>query len=365
MVSTIIQNIIDENYTDGIVCKFGKPGHVKTECVGIISNEYGLPINDNTLFDLASVTKILSLVTIFKLIEEGFIELEKPVGYYSDRFLYMKNLHIYELMNFSCSIVTDRRIDTCSSRVEALELLYNAKPKLDSAPQYSDIGIIVLVELINIIGNSDTFYYEYSKHLWDSIGMNNTYWWFDIPKNMYPVTQCYDFEYRFKSNHLSCIRTPLGQVHDKKAATLSVAGHAGVYSTADDMVKFTYSLINGELLNPSSIDCIISSNYDSYNGDQHYGLLCYKKAKTEKKSEVPFKFSDESIAMSGYTGTHLLIDFKNKEFIFIGANRINERLTYSDIDVDQDLSIESFEKIRGYSIDYVYRKDEIVRYIER
>lgn len=356
MIKKTISEIISEGYTDGIMCAYGKVNNVCTISTGIIAGTNSC-VSSDVLYDLASVTKIITLISILKMQEDNLIDINQTVGYYTDKFQFIKDIKIYELMNFSCKLVTDKRIDECDSRDEALKLIYNVKIIPNSIPQYSDIGAIVLVELVNVIQTSKDFFYRYTRELWKEIGMTSTYWWNDIPKEKLNKTQCYDNEYRVADNKLLCIHTPLGQSHDKKARILCASGHAGVFSTTNDIITFISALLQKEIINDNSISLLTGTTFDSFNGLQHYGLLCYKKADTAKISEVPSISSNETIAISGYTGTYLLIDFLFQRFIFIGSNRIYNRITHSEN------SGNNVDIPYPYTKDYVYKKDAIVNEI--
>lgn len=117
-------------------------------------------------------------------------------------------------------------------------------------------------------------------------------------------------------------------------------------------------LLSGKIISTETIGLLTSSTYDSYSKNNHYGLLCYKKYADLCQSEIPELCSSQSIAMTGYTGTYILVDFENDLFTFIGANRLYKRETTSNI--NNQITIEKISPIVICNTkNYVYRKDKL------
>lgn len=189
--------------------------------------------------------------------------------------------------------------------------------------------------------------------------------------NIFPIgnTISYDYEYRIISDSLVTKRTPMGTVHDEKALILgqknnNLCGHAGLFSTAKDMMNLASSLLNNQLINVKHLNQIgigqtLSKNYSQYS--QSLGYLCYSKHPIQEQSDVPLELSGNTFAISGYTGTYFLCDPLNHIAIFIATNRINHRLTqHPELPKDNTYTI-SFQKKQYISTkNYVYLKDTII-----
>lgn len=351
-----MENIIKEKWTNGMAVAYGTTDKKNIAFCGVYDNHEQFQMDSNTFFDLASVTKIFTLVTILKLYEEGKINLLNCIGDYSELndFINIQHLRLIDLMNFSVDLVTSKRIDQCSCR-EIEDILHNIKIR-NSEAVYSDMGAILLSFIVDhILGKN--YFRQYSKDLWKRIGMTNTYWWDEIPPGKFVNVQSYDNEYRLdNSGELKKYSIKLGQVHDPKSRVLKAAGHAGIFSTVKDMSVFCEQLLQYKVLKKETIDnYLCSPRWDVYkkNG-QHFGLLCYKRAKELKDSEIPNHASDDSIAMSGYTGTYILLDFKKRKYVFIGSNRVHNRITNSTVNCTDEHG-----KIIVGTRDYVYRKDKL------
>ena len=114
--------------------------------------------------------------------------------------------------------------------------------------------------------------------------------------------------------------------------------------------------IAGKILSIKTIELLTSSTYDSYSKNNHYGLLCYKKYTDLCQSEIPEMCSSKSIAMTGYTGTYILVDLENDFFVFIGANRLYKRNTTSNMNT-QVTVVKTSPIVICNTKNYVYRKD--------
>ena len=180
--------------------------------------------------------------------------------------------------------------------------------------------------------------------------LHDTFFWDELPTEYISHTQSYDKEYVFENNKIITKNTPVGIPHDPKARILGACGHAGIFSTPGDITQFCKCLLSERIITSSTLSLVCSSKYDTLIDEQHLGLLCYKKSLNKKKSEIPTLFSDVAFAISGFTGTYLLVDLYNEFFVSINSNRVYHRCPKSHIQND---TIKS-------TTDYVYRKDQIL-----
>ena len=108
-----------------------------------------------------------------------------------------------------------------------------------------------------------------------------------VPEALRSRCVCYNYEHRIEGDNW-ILRTdvPCGAPHDPKALLLSnggrdLCGHAGLFSTRKDMVRFAQALLSGELLRPETL-CEIGVNRTGFShGDgtyrQYLGYLCFSK----------------------------------------------------------------------------------------
>lgn len=352
--------IVKERWTDGIALSCGTSSIAEELCLGNYVNGTSIQeVGVHTLFDLASVSKIFALFTIASLQSEGLIDINKQIKEYSSLYVFknLQELYLYELLNFSKQIETSVRIERCNTDAEVSDVICNASIKSSDA-KYNDIGAVVISYIIDTLYGKD-FFRNYSKKMWSYIGLTDTFWFDEIPTDRFNNIQSYDNEYRLSSEGtLYSVHTPLGIAHDMKSRRIGASGHAGIFSSVADISKFCTAMLSYRIVDKSFIDSFITTDrYDTFVSDnnQHFGLLCYKKTMDSHTSELPQTASDHSIAISGYTGCYLCLDFQTNAYVFIGSNRIRERLTAIE---PTEPYAESCPYIKATK-DYVYRKDSL------
>lgn len=188
---------------------------------------------------------------------------------------------------------------------------------------YSDLGFILLKYAIET--NSQESLDTYCKEVfYKKLGMNNTDFMGSSRLNTkYIVPSSVDILYR-KTEIKGC-------VHDPAAAILGgVAGHAGLFSTAEDLAKIMEMYLNkgsygGEtFLSPSTITTFTSKN-NSFSGNRRG--LGFDKPETDAKKPSPVchQVPVESYGHTGFTGIITWCDPVNNLIYIFLSNR-----TYPD-----------------------------------
>lgn len=320
-------------------------------------------VTEKTLIDLASVTKIFTCIAYLMINESIGVKLSAPVKYYSDKFKNIKQLSLLEIINYSKGLKTEKRIDDAETFEEAHFLLNNIKLSNAMAPQYSDMGAMVLGELFEDIVSMPLSDFM-RREIFDKFHMQTSM--FRVPEKDKINCMDYDNEYRFFHNKLYRLNNPAGLVHDRKAKILSekfpFVGHAGIFSTGVDIASFGQHLLSGDIISRESLYKIGSAKYQASSfGKQRFGLLCYAKNPVRHMSEVPHQLSGNAFGISGFTGCSFLIDPMNKLFVFIGGNRLNNRLSKSDLDFRGLHNNVLSYKGQNYIVsqNYVYEKDKL------
>ena len=292
-------------------------------------------LSEHSLFDLASLTKLFTCVMAMKLVEQGKLSLDETAGDIDSRFVHLRDVSILDVMSFQASLQTAGRIDTAPDREEGLARLFQttrvAPPKIRL---YSDINAMVMKYIIEQKTHM-AFYDALKTYIFSPIGMENSF--AEVPLDMLEQCVFYAYEHRIAKDSFILRDAPrLGQPHDPKSLLLSnggsdLCGHAGLFSTRSDMVRFAQSLISGELLSPASLSAI-GTNYTGIDyGDgthrQYLGLLCFTKHPNQTLSEVPAWMTTGSFGLSGFTGNHLSIDPISKHFVLFLGNRCHNRVS--------------------------------------
>lgn len=303
------------------------------------------PTSKNILYDIASLTKTFTAVLIYKAYEEKLLDLNQSVFSVNNKFIYLKDITILDLLCHNQEIYTKGYLGDAKTLKEFNEILYSSFV-LKTIPTYVDVDYIILSNILEKI-YKDSFEKIIHQKIIKPLKLKNT---------------------TFKPNPNNCASSnfesindtiitdlPLGVVHDKKARqaqSLGIfTGHAGLFSTGEDMMKFLMTFFDYSILKKETINLMLQhhdiNNYNlkilkSYiNKDLAINEL-YKLVKKDyknlylpntynfmgcryhndilEKNDVPMCLSKNSITFSGYTGPMFVIDFEQKIIILVMCN---------------------------------------------
>jgi len=276
-------------------------------------------VGTNTLFDLASLTKVVSTTTMAMILyERGLLELDAPViG------------AIPELRSSSDprrDSVSFRMLLAHSSGLPAYEKLFlKARTRDDlfhaafttplsadpaSRAEYSDIGFIILGVALERIAEEplDRFC---QREIFGPLAMTHTT--FNPPAEMRtkipPTADDRTFRHRIIQ----------GEVQDENAFVLGgIAGHAGLFSTAEDLARFAHSMLNGghPMLRSETISQFTRRESAPAGTSRALGWDT-----PSAPSQSGQHFSPASFGHLGYTGTSLWIDPERQLSITLLTNR--------------------------------------------
>lgn len=286
------------------------------------------------MYDIASLTKVAATtLAAMKLVDEGDLSLDDKVADYlpSFREAPRDEITIKHLLTHTSGLPAFRTyIDEMTERQAILEAVRNEE--LEHAPGekyvYSDPGFILLGDIIeDITGESlhryltRTFYYPLGMQwtMFNPLHRSRSY------QNRTPPTEI-DTIYRDK--------TIRGEVHDERAYYLGgIAGHAGLFSTAQNLSIFTQLLLNEgsyggrNYLSPETIEKFT----ELQNTPGHRGLGF--DLKNENGSTTAGTLTgDRTFGHLGFTGSSLWVDPDEQLSIVLLTNRTYPNRSYgSDI----------------------------------
>ncbi len=264
----------------------------------------------DTIFDLASLTKVIATTTaILLLYQQNKLKLDDPVYKYIPVPLF-RNFTIRHLLSHSSGLVGYTEwyreifsLEDILINLSKTQLLF--KPGTEHL--YSDFGFMLLGYIVEII--SDTGFDEYCRrNIFLPLNMNTTF--FRVPEKNKSI--CAPTE---KCNWRN--RVIRGEVHDEHAYALGgVAGHAGLFSTAEDLSRFCRGLISGVFLEKDVIEemstCRVIHNYP-------WQVLGWKTDPFWESIEgqLPFR---SALGHTGFTGTCLWWDRKTGYYAILLSN---------------------------------------------
>ena len=191
----------------------------------IISNSDIL--NNSTIFDLASMSKVYTEIILFDVIDEYNLSFDTKIKDITKMYNNIKDLTIMDLISFNNTYKTDVDIRKCTNRVDALKALrdvYIIEEKKNYY-LYTDLPIMILTDILESVTNMS--YKElFDKYIIKKYNLNNTYLEIDSDK------------------YLTINR---GKVNDPKANIFGgYYGHCGVKATCSDLMKFLSYVINNK-----------------------------------------------------------------------------------------------------------------------
>lgn len=335
-------------------------------------------VKEDSVFDLASLTKLFTGLCALKLKEEGLLDPGRSVFFHDPRFTELKDVTVEQVMSFTAELKTPGRIDDCADREQALERLFGVCSV--GAPKgraYSDIPSMVLKYVIEKAAGMPFMEYV-RKTVLERAGMAET--WALVPENRIGDCQQYDPEYRIMSGK-RIVRRGLkpGVTHDPKAAliqagTEDLCGHAGLFSTAADMAKFCRAVLEEKIVGGESLRemALNRTGYRRADGSysQYLGCQCYVRHPQQYYSEIPRYMGRRAFGNAGFTGNHLSVDPEHGSFVFFLGNRVKGKLTmlipeegksFGDYGLNEDgsgvVTWEDGTRVPS-SVKYVHQKDE-------
>jgi CubicO group peptidase (beta-lactamase class C family) len=270
-----------------------------------------------TIYDLASLTKVVGTTTaVMILYDQGLIGLDDPVSKYLPEFTgrYKDAITIRLLLEHRSGLPPDRPLwRLASSPQEARRIVLSTAVDYKPGTRYvySDIGAMTLAFVVeHITGRPiDQFLHE---RVFEPLGMTNTFY--------RPADSLRD---RVAPTEVTPPRGyPLqGEVHDENAYALGgVAGHAGLFSTAQDLAVFAQMMLNGG--DYDGVRIVADSTVRLFT-TRAAGNRALGWAMAEGQWGSGEYLSDHAYGHVGYTGTSIWIDPDREMFVILLTNRVH------------------------------------------
>ncbi|MGE5204102.1 MAG: serine hydrolase, partial [Chlamydiota bacterium] len=319
-VDAIVRDAVAQHQVPGAVVLIGHHGHV------IYRKAFGWRSLDprrermtaNTIFDLASLTKVIATTPcIMQLVEEGKIRLNDPLVRYMPEFGVngKQDITVRQLMVHYSGLAPDLDLtQPWQGKETAYQMAFQEKPENPPGARfvYSDINYIMLGALVErVSGQSLNGYAE--EHIFKPLKMTHTQ--FLPPRSWIPRIAPTQYD-----EHNVMLR---GVVHDPTARRMGgVAGHAGLFSTADDLSKFCQALLDGKLLSPLTIEKMTTPQQPPNATDvRGLGWDIDTPFSSNRGELLPVG----SYGHTGFTGTSVWIDPTTQTYIIILANGVHPR----------------------------------------
>jgi serine-type D-Ala-D-Ala carboxypeptidase len=280
-------------------------------------------VHAETVFDLASVTKVVATTAMAMLLfENGHLHLESPVASILPEFVSLAppeqkaerdSVTVRMLLAHSSGLPAYVRLfETAHTRDELIRAAV-ATPLVampGAQGEYSDIGFIVLGEILARLAGAtlDVFV---QREIFNPLAMSRTC--FNPPpdwKSNIPPTE---------DDHTFRHRVIQGEVNDENASVMGgVAGHAGFFAPATDVARFAECMLRGgsPVLQPATIELFTLREVSPSETSRALGWDT-----PSQPSSSGTHFSPRSFGHLGYTGTSLWIDPDRQLSVTLLTNR--------------------------------------------
>ena len=327
-----------------------------------------IPMARDTIFDLASLTKPIATATaVLWLVHDGLVALDDPVMKYLPAFAERDKeaISIRHLLTHAAGLkpwrayhevllekerkTGERLLGTPAAREFVIERTLRAAPvhQPGEAAVYGDLDFIVLGALVEAVTKRplDEFCAE---RIFEPLGMRDTF----FVRQGDAGASLPDALRRRVAASENCPwrgRVLWGEVHDPNASAMGgVAGHAGLFSTADDVMSFAQAWLDAwhgksEAL-PAALVREWSRRQDLPPGS---GWALGWDTPTPGASSSGRYFSPGSIGHLGFTGTSLWIDLETQAIVVLLTNRVHlvaKKSRYDLRPLVHDLVIEAFRE---------------------
>ncbi|MCD6482585.1 MAG: beta-lactamase family protein [Candidatus Izimaplasma sp.] len=258
----------------------------------------------NEIYDCASLTKVISTTSmIMKLIEEQKLSLDTKVQEIIPRFIH-PNITVYHLLTHTSGLPADiKRANTLVDKDDVLNRIFNFEliNEVGKKIVYSDIGFIILGLIIEKLTNKRLDVYA-NEVVFNPLKMDNTSY---RPNK----ANCAPTEFRDDEVYKGLLK---GLVHDEKSFALNgLSGHAGMFSTSNDLAKFILSFLRNDeiILKKETIDSLFIEREKDINQN---GVLLIRALGWQKKTKGSTSGDNTSyentILHTGFTGCNIWID---------------------------------------------------------
>lgn len=320
--AAMLQRAVDDGAFPGCTVAVGnESGILWSAAFGHFDYESKKPVATNTIYDLASLTKVIGTTTVYmRLTALGKINVTDPVGKYLPEFIEAapeetekakrEQITIQQLLTHTGGITSWKPYyRSVNSYKDLLQAIYNTP--LESSPgekfRYSDPGMMMLGEIASRAGGKKLPELE-QELVFKPLKMTDT---MRNPSSSLldriPPTERWPGKETFVH----------GVVHDENSrAGEGITGHAGLFSTTGDISKLAIELLRALDGKSKLFPKAVAEKFTQKQGNVNRGLGW---AITSSRSDL----SERSFGHTGFTGTSISIDPERKLFIVLLSNRVH------------------------------------------
>ncbi len=318
-IHRVVQRGIDAGGYPGASVVVGRKGY------SVLSRGFGAldwsgrtrVTSQESIYDLASLTKVVATTTaIMVLYDAGKVDIDAPVSRYLPDFSggLRDQVTVRHLLTHRAGLPAGRELWRIAKTPADARAAVLASP-IQCAPgncyEYSDLGADLL-GFVAEAASGQTLDAFLERSVFAKLGMTDTHF---RPDPMSSV--------RIAPTEIAPPRGyPLrGEVHDENAYALGgVAGHAGLFSTAEDLSVFAQMLLDGGVYNGVRV---VSDSAVALFTTRAAGHRALGWDTCDGGAGCGQYMSERAFGHTGFTGTSLWIDPDRQMFVILLTNRVH------------------------------------------
>jgi uncharacterized protein YbbC (DUF1343 family)/CubicO group peptidase (beta-lactamase class C family) len=321
VLDTIVLDAIQDHQIPGAVLLVGHNGQVVYRKA--FGNRALEPRRESmtadTIFDVASLTKVVATTTaVMQLVQQGKVRVNDPVTKYIPEFAEngKEDITVRNLLTHFSGLREDFDLDPpWQGRDAGMRLAFAEKPVYPPGSRflYSDTNFITLAALVERVTGTTLDQYC-ARKIFAPLQMSHTR--FLPPASWRPKIAPTEYDEEGKMLR--------GVVHDPRARRMGgVAGHAGLFSTADDLSKFARALLNGSPVLSGEMVEKMTTPQQPPNAQvlRGFGWDIDSPFSSNRGDLLPVG----SFGHTGFTGTSIWIDPTTRTYIILLTNAVHPR----------------------------------------
>ena len=272
-----------------------------------------LPLTENTLFDMASLTKLMgTTMACLRMLEEGKIALNDKISKYFSQCFGKEDITVFMLMTHTSGISAHMPLYLDKDSVDAVSAILSKPLAYPTGAKtvYSCMGYILLGKILEKI-EGKTLDKIVKERVFVPLGMENSFY------NPPADAICAATERDIFTGEMVC-----GVVHDENARFLNgISGNAGMFCTVNDTVRFAKMLSQrgAGYLDEKTFSLAVTDYTPDFDESRGLGFQLF--------GGKPFpggsKMSIGSYGHTGFTGTSLFVDNKTGVYAILLTNRVH------------------------------------------
>jgi CubicO group peptidase (beta-lactamase class C family) len=279
-----------------------------------------LPLTRDTLFDLASLTKVVgTLMATLRILEKKGLSLDMKLGFLLPNAGNYKESTIFQLLTHTSGLIAELRLENHIEDPQKAETFILSQPvryKPGEKVEYSCFGYIILAKILERITQCP-FDRLVKEEVTQPLCMTSTLF---NPKQNYPLSCFAATEINNLTKNML-----IGEVHDENSRFLGgIAGNAGLFSNTADLIRFCIMLLHdgqssqGTFLSHETMELVFNSQTKGRPGENR--TIGFK---IEDPNLFGTVASKKTIGHTGFTGTSLAIDPKQNKAAILLTNRVH------------------------------------------